>query len=71
MSDPEPSDQAPELVVSSTCRTRRRQSFAMGQKLIGSMSCDVQVAKEFEGRAKEVLAAAKEAGAQLDGNDSA
>jgi len=39
--------------------------FAISQMLLGAVACEVQVPQKYEKRAREVLAAAKEAGKRL------
>jgi hypothetical protein len=40
--------------------------FAMSQMALGNVACDVQVPRAYEEQAKKVLAAAKEAGQNLE-----
>ena len=43
--------------------------FAMSQMLMGNVACDVQVPREYEERARKVLAAAKDTGERLAESD--
>lgn len=49
--------------------TELMDEFAMSQKLLGNLVCDVQVPRDLEERARSVLAAAKEAGEAMADSD--